>query len=356
MSVKIQDVNTIRPLRTIYLRMKKRENYLSITLLAVVIIFGTGCSKDASPGEDNSTGELQITAEPDGLSSSISTRSVVTGESFSDSSLIGIFIEGEGYSPTEVIYMYSSGTESWTISGDTIYLSEDTATVYGHYPTEEPSTSDSIKAITEDLSIPVTIQNPEAFGATDQADYMYALASVKNKIPSILATVDKENNIASLVFMHALSELTFSVKLADDFEGSGSLTDIKLSKKGEDFFWGTGTMSLEASPENRFGSLNKAEELTFSGIRNLSATASDINVLVVPAGADNITITLYLVINGVSCTATGVLPAGSGDSTFSEWEAGNNYQYTVTVKGGELSLESEISDWNDISAGEVNVE
>ena len=336
--------------------MKKKENYLSTALLSVVIIFGTGCSKNASPGEDNFAGELQITAELDGLSSSISTRSVVTGESFNDNSTIGIFIDGEGYTPTEVIYTYSNSTESWMISGDNIYLSEYTATVYGHYPTEEPSSSESVKVTTEDFSIPVTVQNPEDFGATDQADYMYALASVKNKIPSSLATVDKENNIASLVFIHALSELTFSVKLADDFKGSGSLTDIKLSKNREDFFWGTGTMSLEASPENRFYSLNTAEELTFSGIRNLSATASDINVLVVPASADNITITLYLVINGVSCTATGVLPVGSGDSAFSKWEAGNNYQYTVTVNGGELFLESGISDWNDISAGEVNVE
>ncbi|MGE4587259.1 MAG: fimbrillin family protein [Mangrovibacterium sp.] len=334
--------------------MKKGKNYLIMITLAV-IVFGAGCSKEDPPGENISTGELQITAEMAGISSNVSTRSVENGTGFTDGSTIGIFISGTGYPSTDVTYTANGG--SWIITGDTIYLTEDTAMVYGYYPTEEPSASSPVKATKEDkVIIPVTIRNPETFGATEQADYMYALATVENRIPSALATVDKENNTASLVFIHALAELTFSVKLADDFEGSGSVTDIKLTRSGEYFSWGTGTMSLEASPESRFDSLNTTKELTFSGVQALSATASEISVLVVPAIAENITITLYLVINGTLSMVTGILPTGSGDSTFSEWEAGNNYRYTVTVSGGELSLESEINAWNNISAGEVSVE
>ncbi|MGE4585832.1 MAG: hypothetical protein AB7D05_00655, partial [Mangrovibacterium sp.] len=84
--------------------MKKGKIYLLMTALAAIIIFGAGCSEDDHPGEENSTGELKITATIAGISSDVSTRSVVTGESFSNNSTIGIFVDGDGYTSTAATY------------------------------------------------------------------------------------------------------------------------------------------------------------------------------------------------------------------------------------------------------------
>jgi hypothetical protein len=205
--------------------------------------------------------------------------------------------------------------------------------------------------------MPVSITNPQKFDAVNQSDYMYALASVQNRVPYALATVNDENNTASLVFMHGMSELTFSIKTEGQFAGAVYVTRIKLSRSDSDFKWGDGYMSLEADPENRFDSLKTANELVFSGVKELLPVATDINGLVVPSPAEDISINLSLVINGKTCNVYGVLPTGEGSNKFDKWKCGKNYQYAITVKNGELTMNSvEIKQWETIRAGEVDVE
>jgi hypothetical protein len=323
-----------------------------LLLLPILVAMSiSGCKKSNNSLHD---GNLHLSAKMQ-TQGDVSTKSILLGEDFEDGTTIGIFLSGTDYDSRENIF--SDENDIWC--GDPVTLNENKATIYGFYPTEEPESEASIVPSTEDKTIPVNISNPEDFNGNNQADYMYALSSVENKTPYYLASVDKENNIASLVFLHALSRITLSVKLDENFRGTASLTEIKLRKPidKKDFYYKDGTMSLEASPAKRFSLKNTTNELTFSGIHALSTVASNINVLVVPTNAENITISMIIVINGSSYTSSGVMPLGTGTSSFTEWKASNNYIYNITVNGSELIIKNpiDIIGWDDISGGDMEV-
>ena len=106
------------------------------------------------------------------------SRSLVSGSSFGKGSDIGIFITGTGYTPAVTIYTYDGST--WSLKTTTpaqnpIYLTKNEATVYGFYPTIEPSTSDAITADTGAKTIPVTIaSNYKEFDVPSTQPITYA--------------------------------------------------------------------------------------------------------------------------------------------------------------------------------------
>lgn len=323
---------------------------IQVFLVSLISIFLLSCSDNDSPSGVKNT-FLGIDAEI--VNGGSSLRSISSGNEFSTGSSVGVFIEGDGYTPMEAIYANFNGY--WS-SCDTIHLQDGIATVYGHYPITEPTDSMLyISSSTTTKTIPVIVENPQTFYAGNQADYMYALASTNNKVPDVLAKVDEDNNVASLVFMHGMAELTFSIKLSPNYTGVVSVSGIVLRKPEDkcDFSCGRGVMSLEAFPVTRFDSLTATNELVFSGAKPLSTSESEINLLTVPAKSDDILLIMNLVVNGVSKSVSGLLPSGDFDA----WESGNNYKYTVTISKGELTFGSvQINTWKDIDVGDVSVE
>jgi hypothetical protein len=303
--------------------------------------------------------KLEINASVKGEMGGVVVRSSEEGSSFLENSKISIFIDGSGYESSVTTYIRQSG-EWCECSSDPIYLNDEYAKVYGEYPSEEKDSTGTKKVVVPSVArkvMPVIISNPQKFDAANQSDYMYALASVRNRVPYALSEVNNDNNTASLVFMHGMSELTFTIKTEGTFSGPVYVTRIRLSKSGNDFRWGKGYMSLEASPSSRFDSLKTGSELVFAGVREITSSAIQISGLVVPSTSENISIEMSIVINGKTSDIHGVLPAGEGNSKFEEWESGKNYEYSIIVKNGELTIDSvEIMQWETIQGGEVEVE
>ncbi|MGE4587260.1 MAG: fimbrillin family protein, partial [Mangrovibacterium sp.] len=243
-----------------------------------------------------------------------------------------------GYTSTAATYTYSSSGGSWTGSSS-IYLTKSSATVYGFYPSAlTPAMNGTSSTVPVEIASAVT--GFDVSGNT-QTDYMYATAS----------GINKTSSTASLTFYHGLTELSFIVNKGLDFSGRGTLSAIILTSSSS--IAGSGTLSLADGTVSLTGSASTTISLSGTTIINdYSETASDnvvAAVLVAPLGSsspDNAT--LVLTIDGVEYTGTITAPA---------WEAGNNYEYRVTISGGELTIDSSvnIADWTTTGPTDVDV-
>jgi hypothetical protein len=329
-----------------------KKTYVSlIALLAILAL--TGCSSENVESDDS--GELKITASMDATNSGVSTRSLVTTNAFTSANgSIGIFITGVGYTPASTTFSTTDGS-SWTGSSS-IYLTGNAATVYGFYPSTQSPSNSQMTATTPVVSVNVpTALSVNAFDAStnSQQDYMYAISGKADATTQ--ATVTKSSATASLLFKHALSELTFIVNKSAEFGGTGNLTNITLTKTSGTFPSENGTMSvvdgaLSLSTSTSISLTNS----TGVPINDKDGTTVTATTLVAPTtlsdGAAS-TVTLSMTIDGFTYSKT--LPI----STVTGWSKGNNYSYTVTVAGGTLSITSvSISEWNPQTADGVTIE
>jgi len=322
-----------------------------IYVAAVLPLLLASCDKEKLiETTDNTQVPLSIDASI-GITSEIMSRSLVSGSSFGKGSDIGIFITGTGYTPAVTIYTYDGST--WSLKTTTpaqspIYLTKNEATVYGFYPTIEPSTSDAITADTGAKTIPVTIaSNYKEFDVpSTQADYLYAKDASDG---SKMAEVTKSAATASLKFYHALSQLSFIVNKAKNFGGTGTLTSLKV-EAASDNITGSGMLQLDGSGITLSETASKSIELTGSDTINAYSATPSTNVIATALVAPLTTsqnVKLTMTIDGVDYTGT---------ISNAEWEAGKKYSYTVTVGGGELIIESvSIKDWEDGGSGSVEV-
>ena len=318
-----------------------KKMYVFAAVLQALLL--TACSSDENLESD----ELIITADMDVTNGGVSTRSLVTGSAFASDSTIGVFITGTGYTPAATVFTYSGS--SWT-GASSIYLTGNTATVYGYYPSGlTPNTT----AITVPVTVTTTLsENAFSASANAQADYMYAVETGE----TTQETVTKSASGATLTFKHALSELTFIVNKSAEFGGAGNLTNITLTKTTGTFPGGIGAMSLTDGTLSlsTVGSISLTNSTGVS-INAASGTTATATALVAPttllnAGSTS-DVTLSMIIDGFTYTKT--LPI----TTVSAWTAGNNYSYTVTVAGGTLTITSvAITDWTSVAADGVTIE
>jgi hypothetical protein len=312
---------------------------------AVLPLLLTSCDKEKlDDATDNIPVPLSIQATID-ISSGSTSRSLVRGDTLPGSSEIGIFVTGTGYTPQVSIYTLE-GSE-WT-TPNPIYLTKNEATVYGFYPTIEPSDSVSIRANTTDKTIPITVASSYNAIASDvpatQADYLYAKGASEG---STMAKVTKSNPNASLKFYHALSQLSFIINKADNFGGTGNLTSLTVTTTSDNIT-GAGTLKLDGSGITLSGSLSKS--ITMTGSTTINASSSTVvtaTALVAPLTSSQ-SVTLTMTIDGQNYTGT---------ISGATWEAGKNYIYTVTVGGGTLTITSvSIQGWVDVGSGNVIVD
>ena len=319
---------------------------LSLTALLLVLDL-CGCKKG---GNDIKDAELGIVAWTQTMLDT-SVDSLVSGDGFSDGNKIGIVLIGKGYDTCSNLFVYEGG--SWC--GSAVPLAAEGACIYGFYPAFLPVTGEAVVPSCGDKTIPVKIVNPEYFGGDNQADYMWAVSTLDGKIA--VASRSKPN--VSLLFMHALSKVTFSIKLDDNVKGTAMLTGITLDKGGDgSFYCNSGIMSFEASPACRLNGLSSVSELNFSGGCPLyNNTYSNVDVLVAPVAADNITVTIAMEINGTLCTASQILPVETAAPKLGNWEAGKNYIYKIVSNGDELSIQGHVSitGWDSSDGGSLEV-
>lgn len=295
---------------------------LNVLLLAVFAASIAACSED--PDVTQSTyNELGLSAS---IVSSLSTRSIKEG--FVAADVVSVFVTGTGYTPKLSEYTFS-GTlwSSPTLDTSKIYLTSQIATVQGFFPSGTPL-NPTILTNNNANGIEVTVDRSESsFEAAGQIDYMYAIAD---------RTVTSSEPTAALAFHHGLAKISFIVNRSATFNGSGEITQIKLTKTAG-FLTGTGVMNLETGI---ISGLTETDDITFTGIaisnkynKTPSATKTFFG-LVAPIAATN-SITLFMTIDGKVYSAT--LPSGSPADLF---ESGKEYLYTITIKSGNLGIDS----------------
>ncbi|HNY05891.1 MAG TPA: fimbrillin family protein [Candidatus Egerieousia sp.] len=324
-----------------------RNSILSLTALLLVLDL-CGCKKGGNDIKDAKLGMIAWTQTM--LDTSVD--SLVSGDGFLDGDKIGVILSGNGYDTCSNVFVYEGG--SWC--GDAVPLAGENAYVYGFYPAFLPVTGEAVIPSCNDRTIPVKIVNPEYFCGKNQADYMWAVSTLDGKI----AVVSRSKPAVSLLFMHALSKITFSIKLDDNVKGTAMLTGITLDKSAGagSFYCNNGVMSFEASPAYRLSGLSSVSELNFSGGCPLyNNTYSNVDVLVAPVAADNITVTIAMEINGTLCTASQILPIETAASKVGNWEAGRNYIYKIVSNGDELSIQGHVSitGWDNSDGGSLEV-
>lgn len=324
------------------------KKVLGFAVIAATLL--ASCSKDDMPAGSPADGELGVSAIVTG---SVSTRALVTG--FSAGDKIAVFTTGTGYTPKVAAYTYVDGTTQWTSpadAADKIFLSNQTATVYGYYPSTATVNPGS-GVLTNDAlnNIETTFTYPEAsFNAAGQTDYLYATAAISGSVYPI-ATATNSSPSVDLYMHHAASKLSFVINKAESYSGTGSLTSVKLSKTGG-FYAGSGAMLVE----NGVFSMGTVNEISFTGTATINAYNAVPSTVVTAFGlaapvTDRSGITLEIIVDGKAMTVA--LPAIAPADV---WEPGKDYTYTITVKGTELIVNSvSVVDWIEVIGGNTEV-
>lgn len=336
-------------------------------MAGVACMFLASCSKDdLSPVSTTGKSELGVTASV--VQTGTSTRSVVSGTSFPNLSAINVFVNGTGYTTPTAVTTYSCDGNKWTPNASNkIYLNNQTATVYGYYP----SSAVVVGTLDANATISTSLlqQGNGAAGVNssltgdNQDDYMYATGEQKGGIYS-LATISNNGatdggNTVSLSFHHALTKISFIINKGT-YNGTGTVTKLELSTNSGStpavFYAGNGTMKV--SDGTLVWTDSKVSSLVFQSstgkLINSSSTSTDVVVtgLVAPTDVSNpITdvVTLKITIDGKEMSVT--LPKNDTTNNAISWLPGNDYQYSVTVNGAELLVNNSVKlvDWTTTS-------
>jgi len=319
----------------------------------------TACSNEEISPNIEEKKELGITAS---IFGTVSSRALVNN--FSQGDQIRIFINGTNYSPKLAFYTLGE-TSKWnspTLEIDKIYLSNETATIFGFYPANAVITGGSTLANDGsnqiNVSVPATVNID---GETNVVDYMYATGPLNGTYQLATASNEDGKSSVDLVFHHALSKISFIVNRGQFYTGNGKLSKITLSSTaGNPRFQtgnlamniGTGVISGDATSNDLIIDKASGADKTINAYSLTPSTSVTTHALFAPL-ASTANIDLKLVIDGKEMSVT--LPTSAPDAN--KWLSGINYTYTITVNGSSLVVNNvTIKGWDNISSGTVEVE
>lgn len=230
-------------------------------------------------------------------------------DAFSSGHEMGVFAIGGGSEATNVKFTYNGTT--WAASPE-LYLLKDPSKVLAYFPYNSSLTT----PITEDSKIPVSIPATNSFTST-QIDYLWAapLTDVKKLTPS-----------ASFTFKHSLAKITFIINKGTNFQGTGSLTNITLSK-------GALTGSPEMYVKDGVITGGTPSQISLTGTATINTT---IYAMVAPT-ASLASTNISLTVDGNTYSST--LPTTTVTGVTS-WVAASNHTYTITISAGQMSITS----------------
>lgn len=299
----------------------------------------------------------------------VGTKAGIRATSFTGNEQIGVFIYTGAKGTMSGDYNTSSSSiptvnvpyqqgSPWT-AAQPIILSSTKGVVYGYYPYSESAGDGS--------AVPVNVAATQGSGQSDgskdvdgQTDYMYATAT--ENVSNSNAT------IATMKMNHALAMLTFAFKQSDattdKYPGEGKVSKIILKNKDGKSAVKTGAATMNIydgvitvgsnDVESNPASITvtpDAEKSLLDVTTSLEGTATYPwlpRMLVYPnngvAGDDA---ELLITVDNKQYT----VPVPALTST-QGWQAGNNYTYTLTLKGTDLSITRvEIAEWVDKVGG-----
>ena len=298
----------------------------------------------------------------------VNTKAGIRATAFSGSEQIGLFIyagakgsmtgdyntDNSAIPTVNVPYGRNAVGGEWS-AAQPIILSSTNGVVYGYYPY---NSDDAYKTPT---AIPVTLAADQGSGQSDgladngQTDYMYAVAT--ENVSNSSAT------ISTLTMKHALAMLTFAFKQSDQvndkYPGEGKVSQIILKNKSGKSVVKTGAATMDiysgvitggsdvvdSDPASITVSPNPGKSL-LDVTTSLEGTTDDYpflpRMLVYPnGGVAGDDAELLITVDSRQYT----VPVPALEST-TGWLAGNNYTYTLMLKGTDLVISNvAISEW-----------
>lgn len=249
------------------------------------------------------------------------TRTVITGTELPNQSNLGIFTANKGNGETTANNILASYANSRCDLAKTVYLAEEEENVYAYYPYSEKGSL---------TSVPVAVNT--------QTDYLYGYAvDGKNE----QTTVSALNPKANILLKHALARITLNIRKGEDNENF----DLSGGHLGGAIFPVSGTLNIA---NGTITNTDDDDVIWISCKEHVTeATACNLDILVLPADMSEKDVSLTLNINEKYASAA--LPK-------TNWQAGQQYTYTVTVDRKKVSIsKATITPWNNNEQGGITV-
>ncbi len=332
------------------------KKVIMLAVIASVIL--ASCKKETNHSTPSlGKNELGVSATVTG---SVTTRADAMRDAFGLSTdAVGVFVTGTLYTPHVAWYTYD-GVSLWvppSLAEKKIFLSNETATVYGFYPAD--ATVNGSTSLVNDASnqIDLLLSPTVGLDGTGQKDYMYATtrAGVAGSYTYPLATASNatDANKVDLSFHHALSKLSFVVNRDITYTGVGKLSKIELSTNifnmPNKMLVLDGTLT-GGTPVTNLILTGTAVDINPYSLLNPSTTVSAKGLFAPLATTMGTTLTLTIDGKEMSVALPASMPADS-------WSPNKNYIYTITVLGTELVVNSvAIVPWDDQIGGSTTVQ
>lgn len=379
-----------------------KQTKLPVYLMLLATLSAGSCSNEDTPdtpynpSNDPDAVELGITA---GVA--LTKSAINKGTDDTNFKTIAVYAVGAttSYGNTNNYSLYTkNGT--WASSTDKIYLTSETATIYGYHPAYTPGTGGVMAAsgtalklttVAENSTIPVTVfpgtsdskdtnntipTTDNASGTTilsapGEVDYMWAEDadnSGKQATASNGKAASSPDASVALKMKHAMAMVSFRIYNDGTYANTGKLTKIVLKNKSNTAL-SQGTNPVMAIKDGTITS-NTEKTVTFtrfigdgytlkkqggSGLTGADAAkdaSSKFSILVLPHNGAKNTIQVEFTIDN---TVYAVDLAATSDAV--NWAKGTNTLYTAKLSGKDLTLSSiTVEGWGDgATTGELPV-
>ena len=379
-----------------------KQTKLPVYLMLLATLSASSCSNEDTPdtpynpSNDPDAVELGITA---GVA--LTKSAINQGTDDTNFESIAVYAVGAttSYGNTNNYALYTkNGT--WASSTDKIYLTSETATIYGYHPAYTPGAGGEMAAsgtalklttVAENSTIPVTVfpgtsdskDTNNTIPTTDNAsettilsapgeiDYMWAEDADNNGNPATASNgkaAGSPDASVALKMKHAMAMVSFRIYNDGTYANTGKLTKIVLKNKSNTAL-SQGSNPVMAIKDGTITS-NAEETVTFtrfigdgytlkkqggSGLAGADAAkdaSSKFSILVLPHNGAKNTIQVEFTIDN---TVYAVDLAATSDAV--NWAKGTNTLYTAKLSGKELTLSSiTVEGWgNGATTGELPV-
>lgn len=376
-----------------------KQTKLPVYLMLLATLSASSCSNEDTPynpNDDPDAVELGITA-------GVALTKSAINEGTDDTNFESIAVYAVGpttsYGNTNNYALYTkNGT--WASSTDKIYLTSETATIYGYHPAYTPGAGGEMAAsgtalklttVAENSTIPVTVfpgtsdskDTNNTIPTTDNAsgttilsapgeiDYMWAEDADNNGNPATASNgkaAGSPDASVALKMKHAMAMVSFRIYNDGTYANTGKLTKIVLKNKSNTAL-SQGSNPVMAIKDGTITS-NAEKTVTFtrfigdgytlkkqggSGLAGADAAkdaSSKFSILVLPHNGAKNTIQVEFTIDN---TVYAVDLAATSDAV--NWAKGTNTLYTAKLSGKELTLSSiTVEGWgNGATTGELPV-
>ena len=376
-----------------------KQTKLPVYLMLLATLSAGSCSNEDAPynpNDDPDAVELGITA---GVA--LTKSAINKGTDDTNFKSIAVYAVGPttSYGNTNNYALYTkNGT--WVSSTDKIYLTSETATIYGYHPAYTPGAGGEMAAsgtalklttVAENSTIPVTVfpgtsdskdtnntipTTDNASGTTilsapGEVDYMWAEDADNNGNPATASNgkaAGSPDASVALKMKHAMAMVSFRIYNDGTYANTGKLTKIVLKNKSNTAL-SQGSNPVMAIKDGTITS-NAEKTVTFtrfigdgytlkkqggSGLAGADAAkdaSSKFSILVLPHNGAKNTIQVEFTIDN---TVYAVDLAATSDAV--NWAKGTNTLYTAKLSGKELTLSSiTVEGWgNGATTGELPV-